>query len=203
MKIVHNQDSLKSLEADALVVGVYHEACTAAGDQVDRANGGVIARLLEVGEFKPDVGKVLPLYYPNGVKSPIVLLTGLGPQQEVNAERRISRHGHRDTLAVGTDARTIGGGGRRELARGCRRSRRGRLGRRLPGPRSVPRSAQSYRARNDSMARCNRGRRRHRQRDCRGRESDTPSGQRTPVGDLSRDICPGSSSGCRRVELAD
>jgi leucyl aminopeptidase len=81
MEILQAAATLASLEADAVIVGVYEEGCSASADAVDRANGGVIARLLEVGEFKPDVGKVLPLYYPQGVKSPIVLLTGLGTRK--------------------------------------------------------------------------------------------------------------------------
>ncbi len=83
MHVIHSAEPLKSLDADALVVGVYKDACTAAADEVDRANGGIIGRLLEVSEFKPEVGKVLPLYYPSGLKCPLVLLSGLGARTEI------------------------------------------------------------------------------------------------------------------------
>lgn len=85
MQIEQTEVPLETLEADALVVGIYQEGCSPAADQIDRENGGMISRLLEVGEFKPDVGKVLPLYFPSGVKCPLVLLTGWGPQAELDA----------------------------------------------------------------------------------------------------------------------
>ncbi|MCA9172291.1 MAG: hypothetical protein KDB23_31715, partial [Planctomycetales bacterium] len=64
MEIKSSNESIATVEADAVVVGVYRGQLTAAADEIDRENGGVISRLLELEEFKPDVGKVLPLYFP-------------------------------------------------------------------------------------------------------------------------------------------
>jgi leucyl aminopeptidase len=67
---------------------------------------------LESGEFKPEVGKVLPLYFPQGVKCPLVLLTGLGARAELNcgaaframatATRWLSER-EREQLAIAAD----------------------------------------------------------------------------------------------------
>jgi leucyl aminopeptidase len=84
MEIRHTSEAIRSLDVEALVVGVYQEGRTAAADELDAANGGVVSRLQELGEFKAEVGKVLPLYFLDGVKSPLVVLTGLGRRQEVN-----------------------------------------------------------------------------------------------------------------------
>ncbi len=85
MEITTTREPLETIEADALVVGVYREQLTKAAESIDRANGGVLTRLLELEELKPDVGKVLPLYFPTGTKSPIVLVVGLGPVAEFDA----------------------------------------------------------------------------------------------------------------------
>jgi leucyl aminopeptidase len=38
-----------------------------------------------MGEFKAEVGKILPLYFLQGVKAPVVVLTGLGAEREFGA----------------------------------------------------------------------------------------------------------------------
>lgn len=66
------------VQADALIVGIYHDSLTDAAQQLDLASGGVIRRVLELGEFKPDIGKSLTLYCLDNVATPVVVLIGLG-----------------------------------------------------------------------------------------------------------------------------
>ncbi len=84
MQIFTTQESPATLEADALVLGIYQDVRTAAAQALDRANGGMLERLIEMGEWKPDVCKGLPLYFPSGTKSPVVLLVGLGAKEKLD-----------------------------------------------------------------------------------------------------------------------
>jgi leucyl aminopeptidase len=110
MDITTTDQILANLEADALVVGVYRESRTSLADAVDRENRGVLTRLAELEEFTADIGKVLPLYFPDGTKVPLVLAVGLGPKSDFDAGA-----GYR---AFGTATRWLSERRRRSVALG-------------------------------------------------------------------------------------
>lgn len=70
--------SAASTDAAVIVVGIFHEELTEAAESIERATGGLVQRLAELGEFTPDVGKTIAVHLPAGVKSPYLVLVGLG-----------------------------------------------------------------------------------------------------------------------------
>ena len=113
MEIKATDQSISKVIADAIIVGAYRGQLTSGADEIDRANGGVISRLMELEEFKPDIGKVLPLYFPDGCMAPIVLVVGLGAREEwdsgaayraLGTATRALTDRKRRTLAVVADA---------------------------------------------------------------------------------------------------
>lgn len=84
MQIFTTHESPSALEVDVLVVGIHQDCRSAAAQAIDRANGGVLERLIDMGEWKPDVCKSLPLYFLSGVKAPVVLLVGLGATEKLD-----------------------------------------------------------------------------------------------------------------------
>ena len=85
MQFTTRQQSIEQVEADVVVVGVYQDRLTTAAQAVDQATDGLIQRLLESKEYKPDLGSVQVLYYPSGLKSAILVLMGLGDSSEFQA----------------------------------------------------------------------------------------------------------------------
>ncbi|MCP4194636.1 MAG: leucyl aminopeptidase [Planctomycetaceae bacterium] len=83
MQFTTRQESIEQVEADAVVVGVYQDRLSSAAQIIDKTSDGLIQRLLESEEFKPEIGSLKTLYYLNGVKSPIVVLIGLGDSNEL------------------------------------------------------------------------------------------------------------------------
>ena len=83
METVAGHD-LASAVADVMIVGVHKGQLTTAAAAINEACDGALQRLMDAGEFKPDVGKALPLYYLNGIHAPVVLLIGLGSVQDWN-----------------------------------------------------------------------------------------------------------------------
>jgi leucyl aminopeptidase len=74
------------LEAAAVVVGVYQDqALPAAAEAIDKATGGVISRLVERKEITGKHAELLPLHAAQNVKSPLVMLVGLGKSEELDA----------------------------------------------------------------------------------------------------------------------
>ena len=78
MQLVATQEKVDRQQVDALVVGVFQEELTAAADAVDAASGGVIRRLLDLQEFKPEIGQAVNLYCLPGVSAPVVTVVGCG-----------------------------------------------------------------------------------------------------------------------------
>ncbi len=71
-----------------VVVGLYQDQpVTGFSAELDQATKGLVSRLLERKEITGKHGETLPLHAPMGVKSPLVLLVGLGKQEEMNAGR--------------------------------------------------------------------------------------------------------------------
>ncbi len=82
MQIFTTHESPEALEADVLVLGVYADGESPAGALFDKQQGGVIRRLVEAKEWKPEVGDNLPLYLPANSPARIVLLAGLGARDQ-------------------------------------------------------------------------------------------------------------------------
>ncbi|MCE9552805.1 MAG: leucyl aminopeptidase [Planctomycetes bacterium] len=86
MKIQAVTGSLKEIEADALVVGLYaEEQLSGPAAQVDGAIGGQIGRLLASGEINTGSGQVTTILAPAGVKAGQVVCVGLGRRAVLDA----------------------------------------------------------------------------------------------------------------------
>ena len=85
MQFTTQKASPENLEADVSVVGLYQDRMTPAADAVNRATNGLIQRLIDSGEYKPEVGAIQTLYFPSGISSPVLVLMGLGESSEFQA----------------------------------------------------------------------------------------------------------------------
>jgi len=86
MQVVSTESGVASLEADAIVVGVYgSEALSGAAAEVDRASGGVITRLREASEISGKPLELTTLYAPAGIKATQIVVLGLGERAKLNA----------------------------------------------------------------------------------------------------------------------
>ncbi len=85
MEFETTQGAVPQIEADVLVIGAYQDRLPEATAAINTASNGVIERLIESGEFQPEVGKAIKLYYLDGVKSPLTIVTGLGAESEFDA----------------------------------------------------------------------------------------------------------------------
>ena len=82
MQIVSTLDSPERHAVAALVVGVFEDQLSPAAEALDLASGGLIRRVVEMKEFKPDIGQCVHLYCLPGVTAPIVTLTGCGSKSK-------------------------------------------------------------------------------------------------------------------------
>lgn len=82
MQIVSTLESPARQAVSALVVGVFEDQLSPAAEALDLASGGLIRRVVEMKEFKPDIGQCVHLYCLPGVTAPIVTLAGCGSQSK-------------------------------------------------------------------------------------------------------------------------
>ncbi len=80
MQIMPTLESPARQAVAALAVGVFQDGLSPAAEALDVASGGLIRRLMDMQEFKPEIGQVVHLYCLPGVTAPVVTLTGCGPQ---------------------------------------------------------------------------------------------------------------------------
>lgn len=110
MRTLTRAVTLPELEADAIVVPVLAEPTLPGGATaaVDRALGGLLGRLHARGDLATATGAVTPLFPETGVVSPRVLVVGLGPAADLNAEtvRRAAAEALRRARDLG--ARVVG-----------------------------------------------------------------------------------------------
>lgn len=85
MQISAFTGSITELSADALVVGVWADGTlTSAAAELDKAAGGVIARLLSAKEFSAKRGDIATLYGPAGISVFQVVVIGLGDKKDLD-----------------------------------------------------------------------------------------------------------------------
>ncbi|HEX5952428.1 MAG TPA: leucyl aminopeptidase [Rhodanobacteraceae bacterium] len=76
-------DAADRADTPCVVVGIFEGALAPAATAIDAASGGALTRLLESGDFTGKAGATLVLHEVAGVKSPRVLLVGLGRKDEI------------------------------------------------------------------------------------------------------------------------
>ncbi len=85
--------SIKSVDlekdlSDCLVVGVYEDAqLSAAAQTLDKASGGFITQIIAHGDIDGKVASTLLLHHVPNIKSPRVLVVGLGKAEELTAKK--------------------------------------------------------------------------------------------------------------------
>lgn len=77
--------AVESADTPCVVVGTFDGALTPAAAAIDAASGGVLGRLADAGDFRGKAGATLVLHALPGIKSPRVLLVGMGPASEFDA----------------------------------------------------------------------------------------------------------------------
>ncbi len=81
MHIAATDQDIAAADADAVVLGIYAEGpLSRVAQAVDRVTGGLLAKLKEQKEFGGKPYELLPIVAPAGLKTPLLLLVGLGPQ---------------------------------------------------------------------------------------------------------------------------
>ena len=81
MPVTTTTDPLAQVTADGLVLGVFAESTPAgAAAEFDQASGGLLSRLIEAKEITGKKCETVTLLAPPGVKSPQVVVVGLGPR---------------------------------------------------------------------------------------------------------------------------
>ncbi len=85
LKLVATQETLFTVEAEAVVLGIYSDGeLEGIATELDKANNGLIARLIESKEFTAKSCELIQLYSLAEVRAPMVVLVGLGPKAEFN-----------------------------------------------------------------------------------------------------------------------
>jgi leucyl aminopeptidase len=78
-------DSPATVGADAIVIGLFADSPpSGAAEELNRATGGLITRLLEAKELTGKRNETTTLLAPPGVKTPVVLVVGLGKKDAVD-----------------------------------------------------------------------------------------------------------------------
>jgi leucyl aminopeptidase len=109
MEIQLIESAPEKTEADAIVVGLYQDAAPAgAAAIVDKATGGLLAKLIERKEISGKRNDIQTLFAPAGVAAGIVAVVGLGAKDKF--DRRAAFE------ACGTAAKKLAGKQRKRVA---------------------------------------------------------------------------------------
>ena len=85
MAVTTTSDKLTQITADALVVGIHADAPLAGpAAELDRASGGLLARLIESKDASSKKGDLTTLLAPPGVQAGTVIVVGLGPKESLD-----------------------------------------------------------------------------------------------------------------------
>lgn len=84
MPLASPPTSVVHVDTDAVVLGVFCDGpLSESARAIDVATGGLLSDLRERGEFTGKLAEMLPLYRLSGVRSPLVLVVGMGKQAEM------------------------------------------------------------------------------------------------------------------------
>lgn len=79
--VTSTQQNILTVDAEAVVVGVFSDSgMTNPAMAIDRAGGGLLARLIESKEVAGKPYELTSLWSPPGLKAPLALVVGLGEQ---------------------------------------------------------------------------------------------------------------------------
>lgn len=73
-------EALARHKSDALIVGYQQGALLPAGQQLNEATDGALARALQHAQFDGKAGQTLPLFAPPGVHAGLIVVVGLGSE---------------------------------------------------------------------------------------------------------------------------
>ena len=86
MKIAAAHETAMNQEADAIVIGIHKDAgLSGIAQAIDTASDGTLSRLIELEEIDGSAFSVSKLYALKGVRSPLVVVVGLGEFNEPEA----------------------------------------------------------------------------------------------------------------------
>ena len=105
MKIESTDVSATTIQADAIAIGIWKDQpLQGPAQQVDQATGGAISKLIEMEEVSADLLSTSTLLAPAGVAAPIVLVVGLGKQEDTD-QTFSARVGGLITKSLGSKSR--------------------------------------------------------------------------------------------------
>lgn len=89
MQLTTVHQSITEVAADAIIVNLFEGVTHPGGatGAVDKATGGMIRRLIEIGAFKGKKGECATLHFPAGLPQRCVIIVGLGPSAEFSLDR--------------------------------------------------------------------------------------------------------------------
>lgn len=89
MKInAHHYANLPNQKSDCIILGVYEKGkFTASGDAINQASEGFLAKWIDSGEIKGELGQTLLLHHIPGIDATRVLLVGLGGKPTLQARQ--------------------------------------------------------------------------------------------------------------------
>lgn len=109
MKIEITDATIEAIEADAVAVGIWKDQpLDGPAKQLDEATGGAISKLIELEEVSADRYQTTTILAPAGIAAPIVLIVGLGDQDETDAAF--------SARVGGVIAKSLGGKARNHIA---------------------------------------------------------------------------------------
>ncbi len=85
MDVEAHSQAVQSIEADAIVIAVPEGELAGPAKDLNAVTEGLLSRLVESGEFKPNVGDTLLLHGLSGVVAPTVCLVGTGAAENRDA----------------------------------------------------------------------------------------------------------------------
>ncbi len=94
MQIDYHSGRVSTLDSDCIIVGHLKDTpLIGAAAEIDRESGGAITALIESGDCGHKSGRIRHLYNLPGVRSPRVLVVGLGKKEEYGAAKFIKACG--------------------------------------------------------------------------------------------------------------
>jgi leucyl aminopeptidase len=87
MKVQTTNESPQNIKADAIVIGIWEgEPLSGAAAWINEACGGVLSRMIEIEEISSKRFTPTPLLGLKGIVAPVVMVVGLGPRSDMQAD---------------------------------------------------------------------------------------------------------------------